>query len=734
MATQQNVVRTLTVKAKDEGLDQVSSKLKKVGQDAKAAGDGVERLANETAKGAPRLGNLDRELANLDKRLVGMPRAFAAFEKDARLLQRGLDAGKLSAEDFSRQMAELHNRLQKTIAPRIGLDADQTGLRALINGQIELDAATRRSVLGLIKQQEAMERQYQSATNAINRETAALRAQTAAANDNAAAFRRRNLGYQFFDVGQSLALGMNPAMVMMQQGPQIAQMYAGEGGVNAALKDTKTLLGGVARAFGPVAIAAGVAALAVKGIQTEINATSSEMVSFGDVAWAIPQVIGQAIYDYIQPAIEAIAPWFQAAWDAVKTATANATNYLARSAGIATETIAFYVSSIPPAFIVAGEAAANGFIRALNWMVEKAVAGINVIIDGVNSLSSSVGLDMTIQRLDAAAVSFSELDLGGSAAMASLRESAENYDATVKRISDTDYAGKFLGAISAQAVKNARARLEEVEKGARGAGRGLSEAEKAAQDFIRTAEGLAEKMFPGHAAAAEAAELLHMLDLYGDKLTEIQRLAVEARIDLMFDSAAAGVRDLSAETEKAGKKMRDHLQPLADLLGNLFTQPIKDLDELLERVMGAFAQIGQANMKLFTDQLFGTPTPANDNSPAAIGRALGKAAAPAMANATAQGTAVGMGGMFKSLFGEKGGGLLSAGLGGLGMGYETQNPLMGALGGAMQGWGAGSSIAALRAAGGPIGMAVGAVAGVCGGRMGRREDGEEAASEERKAA
>lgn len=74
-----------------------------------------------------------------------------------------------------------------------------------------------------------------------------------------AQYRRQNLGMQLFDVGQSVSLGMNPAMILAQQGPQIAQIYAMQGGLNAAMRDFSVILGGVARVAGPlIGILAGV--------------------------------------------------------------------------------------------------------------------------------------------------------------------------------------------------------------------------------------------------------------------------------------------------------------------------------------------------------------------------------------------------------------------------------------------------------------------------------------------
>lgn len=114
-------------------------------------------------------------------------------------------------------------------------------------------------------------------TAALSRERQAALASTAAikgrntalvaANDSAGGVgsRRQVLGYQAFDIGQGLASGMPLGMIAAQQGPQIAQLYAGNGGVKGALKDVAAIAGAAAASVGalPLALAtAGAAALA----------------------------------------------------------------------------------------------------------------------------------------------------------------------------------------------------------------------------------------------------------------------------------------------------------------------------------------------------------------------------------------------------------------------------------------------------------------------------------------
>jgi len=74
------------------------------------------------------------------------------------------------------------------------------------------------------------------------------------ANDR---FRRQNLTYQAFDVGQTLAGGMPLGMIAAQQGPQILQLYAGQGGLKTALKDIGSLASGATRMITPLTLGIG---------------------------------------------------------------------------------------------------------------------------------------------------------------------------------------------------------------------------------------------------------------------------------------------------------------------------------------------------------------------------------------------------------------------------------------------------------------------------------------------
>jgi hypothetical protein len=142
-------ISTLTVVGKSENMEQIIGQLNRLGIQAKLAGDSVVQAGK-------RLGDLDRDLAKQERQLVGAPRAFATYERGVKLLQRGMNAGRIDAQAFAQQMTDLQKRLQTAIAPRLGLDVDQSGLRRLIDGEVELSASTRRATMELLRQQQEL--------------------------------------------------------------------------------------------------------------------------------------------------------------------------------------------------------------------------------------------------------------------------------------------------------------------------------------------------------------------------------------------------------------------------------------------------------------------------------------------------------------------------------------------------------------------------------------------------
>lgn len=229
----------------------------------------------------------------------------------------------MATERIDIVVSERGARVVKRSIEEIGQSAERSR-----NGIDMLNRAIGRDAVGALKQMErgsaGLSAKMVAQEKAVN--GAAMAHKHLARATRQAAFQQRMLMFQLNDIGVSLASGMNPLMVMVQQGAQIQQIYAGEGGVNKALRDTGRMLGGVITRFPlmTAAIAGGSAAIA--GMTYEIRKAGHASVTFVDVLRATFDELTDRIYGVLQPAIKAIAPWFAEAWRLVVDTTKTVGN------------------------------------------------------------------------------------------------------------------------------------------------------------------------------------------------------------------------------------------------------------------------------------------------------------------------------------------------------------------------------------------------------------------------
>lgn len=517
-------------------------------------------------------------------------------------------------------------------------------------------------------------------TAALVRNSAAAKA-AQAANDNSSRFRRQNLGYQLMDVGQMAALGQNPAMLLMQQGPQIAQIYAGNGGVNAAFKDLGTILGGIVTKIGPLAALAGVAAAGFFGLQQAIQDATGQAVSFGDTFKAVFQVIGGYIYDELEPAITAIAPYFEAAWEAVKEYTADAFNFIV--ATVVSQ--AQLVGAGAQAIVIGWQAAydiiktvwnnlpqimgdltiqtAQAVVDGTETMINEAIGLVNKLIETANIALTALGADgiKALSDVDfgeitnpwkgeAAATADAIKDRFGQAA-SDVEKAFTEAGKKAGEAFNTDFAGSFFDDVSQQAVKNMEDRLRDLKKEAKDAKDAAAELKRQFDAFQGRADNLLEQYFPGEAARREAEELIGLLDRFGEKLDGFQRAAVEARVDELFLASALGVRDLGKETDKTADKfgkLKDKGKETAEALKDGFAGFLEDLftgRDLLESLVSLGARLASMNFDNVAEGLsnwmsgkgFALDAPSTKtNIPAAraTGQEIGKAIVPVIQQVT----------------------------------------------------------------------------------------------------
>lgn len=330
-------------------------------------------------------------------------------------------------------------------------------------------------------------------TAALDREAEKMRmniAAASAATDQMArsarggTLRMQQMFYQVNDIGVSLAGGMNPFVVLAQQGTQIAQIYGfGNGGVGGIFRDLGKMVRGVVIRFPLITAAVAAGSAAIAGMNHEINQSTEVTVKFGDTALAVFQVIGRGIYDYIKPATDKIAEWFGIAWDAVVDGVKWTGNALINGSKVMVDGIGTAVGTIPDMFLAAFNMAISHALTKMHdlvWHVAQAVNGI------AQTFNDTFGTDLGTDSMTGVITSLSEASGSYYRAGADARgRIADAWGGFADRSAETmndDPMGDFYEAVRKQAIENARKREEEDNAGAGGGG---SRAEKdAAADLI----------------------------------------------------------------------------------------------------------------------------------------------------------------------------------------------------------------------------------------------------------
>jgi hypothetical protein len=280
-----------------------------------------------------------------------------------------------------------------------------------------------------------------------------------------ARFQLVQLGYQLNDIGVSLASGQNPLIVMVQQGAQIAQIYGGQGGVREMFRQIGTL---IMRMPGPLKVVAGVASaasLAFAGMTYEINKTTDITVGFGDTAKAVFQVLGRNIKGFLKPVIDAIAPWFSAAWDLVKAGVKATGNFIIHSFQIVSAGIEIAIDAIPAMF-------KRAFLMVL-WHVKDAVAEIaysiynmlQSVADGLNSVfNTNLTAPTALLKFGNDSRESGLRDFAAGRALTERADAAGRFARRKAEIQATDPMGEFYEDVRGQAIQNAIDRQKDDKK------------------------------------------------------------------------------------------------------------------------------------------------------------------------------------------------------------------------------------------------------------------------------
>jgi Prophage tail length tape measure protein len=376
---------------------------------------------------------------------------------------------------------------------------------------------------------------HKAATAATQAHTAALAAQNAVMRSNST--MRTNMIFQLNDVGVSLASGMNPGLVALQQGSQILQY-----GVGPALRTIGDLAKSLVTRFLPVGLAVGVVTAAFAAMTTEINRTAETQVSIIDVMLASWLMFSEFVAGVFSPLVSAAGQL----WDWLSPHIVSVVNALIGAFDLGVRDIKTIWSLLPAAIGDSAIQAANGVIGAIDAMLGAAGIKMHDFLSfaagalapfGLGGSLNLLAMESQLKSLTGAKTELPNPYAGAGRAFD--RQIAQNR----LDVGSTDYVGQ-IGA-RAQEIAKARAEVEALE-GAAGAandnfkslGQTMSDAARAAAaewNFYRDT-------FSGFFADLKSG-LKHGQSLW-ESLGNAGASALDKIADRALNMAANGIFDL----------------------------------------------------------------------------------------------------------------------------------------------------------------------------------------------
>lgn len=362
-----------------------------------------------------------------------------------------------------------------------------------------------------------------------------------------------NLSRQFADIGVTAAMGMSPLLILIQQGPQIADALAMAKAEGVGLRD---VFGSMAKAINPVTIALGaVAAGAVAGFalfEREIDKNTKHATTWGDTWNATVKVVGDAIMN--GPIGEGLR-WLSAAFGATLDAIVDGVTWWVDKVvghfGAAYELVVKNWRRLPEVFGVIIQGAANITINAVEGMINKVIQGVNVLLKAAGK--EAIGL----------------IDLP-EIRVANAKLTAE-YEANAKRIEGAFRASRegIADRIAAQADKEFLAR-QKATKATKDHERALKDHSKAANDNADAMERAAEQ------SLAFADSLAKQIFEFGKSAIWLLEWEIAAQ------AAAAPTQELADRIRELGdqlvglKKGEQAVQDLNKAMGEFIAMPRPD--------------------------------------------------------------------------------------------------------------------------------------------------------------
>jgi uncharacterized small protein (DUF1192 family) len=238
-----------------------------------------------------------------------------------------------------------------------------------------------------------------------------------------------NLSRQFTDIGVTAAMGMNPLLIAIQQGPQVLdtfQMAAARTGttVTAAMNAAAAATWRAMAPFLPLIAAVGAATAAIGGTlaiatrelnkdfgdltegmgltEKQLQNVQNRGVTMGDVVGGSLSYLRDIIWDKVGPSVTKLGEWFSETMDRVTSFVWQGIRNIAAGFGAARGGIIASWGMLPEALGDIAISAANHVIRAVVDMVNRGRTLLNAFILASNAVSPGADLPL-IRAIEAPA-------------------------------------------------------------------------------------------------------------------------------------------------------------------------------------------------------------------------------------------------------------------------------------------------------------------------------------------
>lgn len=418
-----------------------------------------------------------------------------------------------------------------------------------------------------------------------------------------------NLGFQLQDIFVSLASGQKPLTVFVQQGGQIGQIAAQSG---VGLTGMARAAGSVLARFIPLGIAVGTVLGGFALFNREINKdagikkyaeslglTAKEMkelkdvnVTAGDTIKAVFQVIGNAIWQQIgggvSKAWKTMKQWFEE----VKAAAKSELNFIIGANVGGFNAIVKVWKMLPAAIGDIFIQAVNKAIGAINFLIKKAIDGINWISKQANSILPEA---LQIPMLDDAQINAVKNQWAGAA-----NKVGTAWRDEMDKAMSVDYVGAAYNAVLDQATKNVQERIRKqadaIKEGRAGGRHGKSDAERLAERQAEAIRRINEEL--QRESALLAQRLVGIDATVAERMSSIEESLNNVKMSLKDASGnwteyGRSVLEAVTANETAKKSLED-LQSAYSFLYSEVIQPTDDWIAAQEAAAFAMTKFGDA--------------------------------------------------------------------------------------------------------------------------------------------